>query len=296
MKTVIKRILSFGSLNIDHVYQVEHLVRPGETVAGNQYFRFAGGKGLNQSLAMARAGARVFHAGKIGADGLWLKQLLIDNGVDVSFVKVVKGPTGHAIIQVNRKGENAIVIHGGANQEIKASEVGHIFKEFMPGDFLVIQNEISAVPTIIKQAASRGLQIFFNPTPMRPEVLNYPLRLVSYFIINEVEGAQLTRRRRPKEILEVMQENFPQASVVLTLGERGACFSGPGKRIAIPAVKVKAVDTTAAGDTFIGYLVAEIAAGRDISNALKTACQAAAICVTRHGAADSIPFRRELPK
>jgi len=291
-----KRILNFGSLNIDHVYKVEHFVKPGETLAAQSYERFAGGKGGNQSIALARAGARVFHAGKIGADGLWLKQLLIDNGADAGFVEVVEGPSGHAVIQVNRKGENAIVIHGGANQKIKAADAGRVLKEFGPGDFLVIQNEISAVPAIIKEAASRGLQIVFNPAPMKPEVLKYPLKLVSYFIINEVEGTELTGRRKPKEILDVMQKKFPQASVVLTLGEKGACFAGRGKRIAVPAQKVKPVDTTAAGDTFIGYFVAEIASGNDVLNAMITACKAAAICVTRPGAADSIPFRREIPK
>lgn len=296
MKPSSKKILSFGSLNIDHVYQVENFVRPGGTIASESYHRFAGGKGLNQSLAMARAGARVFHAGKIGADGLWLKQLLSDSGVDTGFVEVGDGPCGHAIIQVNRDGENAILINGGANRKIGVKDLPTIFRKFAPGDFLVIQNETSAVPEIIKAAATSGMQIVFNPAPMGPEVLKYPLRLVDYFIVNEVEGAALTGHRGPEEILTAMRKKFPRASVVLTLGAKGAAFAAKDNRFSVPAVKVKAVDSTAAGDAFIGYFVAGVAAGESMEQATRTASEAAAICVTRAGAAASIPFRRELSR
>jgi len=290
------RVLNFGSLNIDHVYGVDHFVRPGETLASASYRRFAGGKGANQSLALARAGSRVFHAGKIGADGRWLKELLGTNGVDVTYVEEIDGPSGHALIQVNPAGENAIVIHGGANHQVTPADAARVVAAFGAGDFLLIQNEISALPDIISAAAGRGLIVVFNPAPMTQAVLGYPLALVSWFIVNEVEAEQLTGEGEPERALAALARNFPSASTVLTLGSKGAYCHARGQRLRAPAVPVTPVDTTAAGDTFIGYFLAELGAGQDLAAALRVANQAAALCVTRPGAADSIPRREELPQ
>ena len=117
------KIINFGSINIDHVYGVEHFVRPGETLESESYALFSGGKGANQSIALARAGAEVIHAGKVGADGAWLKTKLQESGVDVSLVEMVDLPTGHAVIQVNSEGENAIIIHGGANRSVSKANI-----------------------------------------------------------------------------------------------------------------------------------------------------------------------------
>lgn len=290
------KILNFGSLNLDHVYRVDHLVRPGETLSSQEYRQFCGGKGCNQSIAIARAGGKVFHAGKIGADGLVLKERLEKDGVDASLLLVGDVPTGHAIIQVNAQGENAIVLFGGANQAVTRADVERTFEGFQKGDWLLVQNEISAIPFIMEQAAAQGMTIVFNPAPVTPAVDRYPLDLVRYFVLNEVEGAELTLEKEPDRIISVLLKRYPSAAIVLTLGASGVWYREGSQFLKIPAIKVKAVDTTAAGDTFIGYLVAEIARKRDAESALRMACRAAALCVTRPGAADSIPTRREVER
>ena len=146
------KIINFGSINIDHVYGVEHFVRPGETLESESYSVFSGGKGANQSIALARAGAEVLHAGKVGADGGWLKTKLRDNGVDVSLVETVDLPTGHAVIQVNSEGENAIIIHGGANRTFSSADIDKVLESAEAGDYLLLQNEINAVEKVLEKA------------------------------------------------------------------------------------------------------------------------------------------------
>lgn len=287
-------ILNFGSVNIDHVYRVEHLVRPGETIASSDYRQFSGGKGFNQSIALARAGAKVSHAGRIGADGVWLREQLASDGADVRFLEVIDGPSGHAIIQVDAAGENSIILFGGANRTFTPQDAAAILAHFGAGDWLLLQNEISAMPEILRLAGERGLRVVFNPAPMGPEVLDYPLDGVSMFVVNETEGEAFTGESEPDAILAGMRARFPGATVVLTLGAEGAIYDVGDRRIAVPAQKVTAVDTTAAGDTFIGYLLAGLAAGDDPQAALEIATRAAAICVTRPGAAPSIPHREEI--
>ncbi len=294
MFAAMKRVLNFGSINVDHVYTVEHFVRPGETIGCRKYRRFAGGKGLNQSIALAQAGACVYHAGKVGAADAWLKTLMEDKGVDTGFVQTIDGPSGHAIIQVNAEGENAIIIVGGANQLISEAEVQGIVADFGPDDYLLVQNEVNAVPQIIQSAKAKGLTIAFNPAPMNAQVLNYPLELVDILIVNETEAQALTGESEPDSIGETLNRRFPQTAVVLTLGDKGAAYFSPQARFYQPAKKVHAVDTTGAGDTFIGFFLAELIETNNPAAALQWATRAAALCVTRHGAADSIPSRREL--
>lgn len=287
-------ILNFGSVNIDHVYRVDHLVRPGETIASSDYQQFSGGKGFNQSIALARAGAAVSHAGRIGADGVWLREQLAAEGADVRFLEVIDGPSGHALIQVDAAGENAIILFGGANRTFTPQDVRAILENLEAGDWLLLQNEISALPEILQMAGERGLRVVFNPAPMGAEVLGYPLDGVSIFILNEVEGEAFTGASEPDGILAGMRRRFPAATVVLTLGAAGAVFDDGTQRIRVPAQRVDAVDTTAAGDTFIGYFLAALSAGDSPQSALELATRAAAICVTRPGAAPSIPRREEL--
>lgn len=287
-------ILNFGSVNIDHVYRVDHLVRPGETIASRDYRQFSGGKGFNQSIALARAGAKVSHAGRIGGDGRWLREQLADEGADVRFLEVIDGPSGHAIIQVDEAGENSIILFGGANRTFTPEDAAEILGRCGAGDWLLLQNEISAMPEILQLAGERGVRVVFNPAPMGPEVLDYPLDGVSIFVVNETEGEAFTGESEPDAILAGMRARFPSATVVLTLGGDGSLYDDGNQRIAVPAQKVTAVDTTAAGDTFIGYLLAGLAGGDDPQAALEIATRAAAICVTRPGAAPSIPRRAEV--
>lgn len=290
------KILNFGSLNIDKVYDVAHIVRPGETITSAGYNEFCGGKGLNQSIALAAAGAKVLHAGKVGPDGEFLLTRLAVAGVDASLVKNTPNPTGHAIIQVNQEGENSIVLFGGANREITTQDVGETLDELEAEDFLMLQNEISAMPEILRQAEEKNLNVVFNPAPMTPEVLDYPLGGVKYFVVNETEGESFTNESEPEKILDAFLEKFPNAAVLLTLGKDGVHYADNKQRLFVPAENVTAVDTTAAGDTFLGYFVAMLTAGKEVETCLRIATKAAAICVTRAGAADAIPMLEEVEK
>ncbi len=287
------RILNYGSINIDHVYQVDHFVRPGETQAAIGYHQYCGGKGLNQSMALAAAGAEVYHAGRVGRDGVQLCEQMKAQGIKTEFITIGDEPTGHALIQVAAKGENCIITFGGANHLIDSIAIDQVLLHFEAGDYLLVQNEISAVPYLIEKAAKRGMKIIFNPAPLTRLAL-HTLEHVNYFIINEVEGAGLTGTTTPETILAVMAEKYPYAQTILTLGENGVSWLEENQINHLPAVPVQVVDTTAAGDTFIGYLVTELMQGAPLQSSLEIATQAAALCVTRPGAAASIPSRDEV--
>ena len=292
------KVLTFGSLNIDHVYRVEHFVRPGETLSSDSYEQFCGGKGFNQSIALAHAGADVRHAGMVGRDGIWLKARLEDSGVNAGFVEETEKPTGHAIIQVNPAGENCIIIHGGANRCITEDYIYRVLGSLSAGDVVLLQNEINDIPEIIHRSAALELNMVFNPAPMHPDVLAYPLDLVDCFILNEIEGKELSGKDRPEEILAAMVGKYPEADTVLTLGGQGVLFGNAQTSFQVPALAVAPadiVDTTAAGDTFIGYFLEGYARRNQAMEAsLQIACRAASICITRLGAADSIPRREEV--
>ena len=290
------KILNLGSVNIDHVYAVDHFVRPGETIASNGYDIFAGGKGFNQSMALARAGAEVLHAGMIGEDGSWLEERLVENGVDTGNLKVVNDVTGHAIIQVVPQGENSIVLHAGANHRVSGEFLRDIFSTTTPGDYFLLQNETSSVTDAIQAAVCNGLKVAFNPAPMTAAVNEYALDGVALFILNETEAEALIGETSAEKIQSAMLRRFPAAGTVLTLGSKGAVYFDSDTKIEEPAVAVEAVDTTAAGDTFTGYFLAELMKGGTPGDALKWGCRAAELCVTRPGASDSIPRRSEVEK
>lgn len=290
------KTLCFGSLNLDRVYQVPHFIRPGETMAAEELNTFCGGKGLNQSIALARAGAEVYHAGAVGqADGGMLVDALEASGVDCTLVRRLSCPTGHAIIQVNTEGQNCILLFGGANQEITRAQIDETLARFSPGDMLVLQNEISQLDYLMEAAGKKGMVIAFNPSPMTPELLKMPLSRVSWFLLNEVEARDLCGEEVPEEEYpERILQKYPDSRVVLTLGSRGCVYQDSRERLAVAAKKVKAVDTTAAGDTFTGFFLAGIAAGEPVAQALEEATVAAAISVSRKGASPSIPTREEM--
>ena len=288
------KILNFGSLNIDHVYRVPHFVTPGETLSACGYQKNAGGKGLNQSIALARAGVEVFHAGQIGTDGIFLKDLLESDGINTKWLKVSDIPTGHAMIQVDDNGQNCILIYGGANVMVSEEYMKQVFKAFEPGDYVLFQNEMNDLSKLIRYAHDAKLKIILNPSPIGPELKSCDFTLVDYFIMNEIEGEALTEKCDPIEILDEMHRRYPHAKVVLTLGGEGACF-GDGKEYYFQeALKVSVVDTTAAGDTFTGYFFASIMRGVSACEALEIATKASSIAVSRAGAACSIPAMNEL--
>ncbi len=288
------KIFNIGSCCIDNVYVVDHFVKPGETLPASGYRIHPGGKGLNQSLALARAGATVVHAGKIGHDGIWLRDLLSGEGVDTRQTVTVDTPTGHALIQIDSTGENAIVIVGGANRELTDHDFIEALKDSRPGDILLMQNEISNLGVLMELASGRDLRLVFNAAPATQELDHYPLDLVDTFILNETEGEAITGRQGTSAILDAMIADYPTSRTLLTLGAQGAIYSDREQQIHQPAYRTRIEDTTGAGDTFIGYYLAARMAGTGIRGCLEIACKAAAICVSRAGAATSIPTMEEV--
>jgi len=281
---------------MDLVYRVPRIARPGETLSSVSLSRFAGGKGANQSVALARAGACVRHAGRIGRDGLWLRDKIRKAGVDTRHIRVSDEPSGHAIIQVDDAGENAIVLFPGANRTIPRSDFQAALNAGRSGDIVLLQNEINDVPFVIRQARRRGLRVCLNPAPFDETIRSWPLDKVNILVLNETEGAGLSGASKPQSILDVLGKRLPRCEIVLTLGARGAVARSDARQIRASAVKVKAVDTTAAGDCFIGYYLAGRLKSVGIESCLKTACAAAALCVTRPGAMDSIPTAAEVAR
>ncbi len=292
--TVQYPIINFGSICIDHVYAVEHFVKPGETLTSDDYSVHPGGKGLNQSIALAAAGQKVIHAGRVGKDGLWLKQLLEKQGVDVGQLVVDDGATGHANIQVTPAGENAIVLYGGANKRITEQDIDQALSTTRPGQFLLLQNETSALAYLIAQAIDRNMRIVLNAAPMSPAIAELPINNLELLIINETEGEALSGHQAPEEILNYLTRRYPKTGVLLTLGSEGAIFARDHARINQAARTVNVVDSTGAGDTFTGYFLANYYNEKAIAECLVRATQAAAISVTREGAASSIPSLKEM--
>lgn len=290
------RICNFGSLNIDLVYRVPHIARPGETLASTATRTFAGGKGANQSVALARAGADITHAGAVGTDGRWLIDKLSDHGVDATLVAVLDDRrTGHAIIQIDDEGENAIVLEAGANHAIERTRIDAALDRFAAGDVLLLQNEINDIPALIEAGRERGMRVCFNPAPMSEAVRSYPLHAVDVLIVNETEAQALAGERDPEAAARALhRQGEGRREIVVTLGARGALHLSEAGLARVEGEPVEAVDTTAAGDTFIGYYLAGRAEGQAVDAALTWACRAAALCCTKAGAMDAIPARDEV--
>lgn len=290
----MKKILNFGSLNLDKVYRVSQFVRGGETIEAFEYKEHAGGKGLNQSIALAKSGAKVYHAGAAGEDGNLLLETLKEAGVNTKFVTKSTTATGQAIIQVDNEGQNCIIVCGGANKQIDSAHIQKTLAFFDKGDYLLLQNEINNITEIMLLAHSKGMRIVFNPSPITEDLFQYPLDLVDIFILNEIEGNRLTNETSEEKTVQVMAEKYSEAEIILTLGEQGSIYRKGDLEYRQTAFKTKVVDTTAAGDTFTGYYLSAIIQGKEAEEALKIASIAAAIAVSREGASNSIPTMEEI--
>lgn len=290
------KILSLGSLNIDYVYSVDHISLAGETISAGERETKQGGKGLNQSIALARAGAEVSMAGCVGVDGSELMQTLAQSGVNTQLIRQIEGPSGHAIIQLAASGENAIIIYGGANLKVSPQMIDRALADFGPGDYILLQNEISCVDYAIRAAKARGLKVAFNPSPISKEITDYPLELVDLFILNQLEGQALAQSQAENaaQILQALAARFPQAQIVLTLGGDGAMYQNGRDTLSCKAYHVPVVDTTGAGDTFCGYFLAELLRGSTIQKALEMSSRASALAIGKKGAAVSIPTRAQV--
>jgi ribokinase len=291
------KVLVYGSLNIDLIFSVDHIVRPGETISSGSLTRGAGGKGANQAAALAKAGMRVYLAGKIGADGRFLLDLLQSYGVNTSYVSEYEGATGQALIQVDAKGQNSIVLFSGGNGEVSFDEIENALGNFEPGDYLLLQNEIVHIPEIMRQAKKRGLKIHLNPSPYDEKIETLPLAVVDVFFVNEIEGASLAELPPSAPLPDMINrlvQRFPSAEIILTAGKQGAYYGSGTIRLKGDIVDLPVVDTTGAGDTFTGYFIAARARGFPVEQSLAAACKAASIAVSRPGAMESVPRADEV--
>ncbi len=292
------RILNFGSLNLDYVYNVDHFVRPGETLAALSRTVKAGGKGLNQSVALARAGSSVIHAGCLGTGGESLKELLEENNINTDFLLPVPEMQGHTVIQVDPRGENCILLFGGSNRCIPASYVRSVISRFGKGDWLILQNEISQLPLIVDLAYQQGMTVVLNPSPYDAGLNGVNLSRIHWLLVNEIEAEQITCEKEPEKVWNKLHGQYRQLSLLITLGSRGSIAwqvcNGAVETARAGAVTVKAVDTTAAGDTYTGFFITGLTEGKPLRFCMEQASRAAAVAVTRPGAAESIPLKSEL--
>ena len=288
------KVLNFGSLNLDFVYSLDHIVKPGETISSTGLEINCGGKGLNQSVALARAGAQVFHAGLVGEDAGMLLAACDENGVDRKFIRTSEVRTGNAIIQRAKSGQNSIVLFGGANQENSKEFVDEVLSHFEKGDLILLQNEVNLLDYMIEEAYRRGMVIALNPSPYDEKVAACDLGKVTYFLMNEVEGAEITGKEDAGDILDEMLKRYPNAKIVLTLGKTGVVYRDSTAEYRHGIYDVPVVDTTAAGDTFTGFFLASVLAGDDLPEALRKASVASSIAVSKKGATASIPFAKDV--
>ena len=288
------KVLNIGSMNLDLVYSVDHIVQPGETEASFALDTFLGGKGLNQSMALAKAGVEIYQGGMIGEDGQVFLDACAEYGVKADYIRTVPGKSGHAVIQRDKNAQNCILLYGGANQMLTEAYVDEVLSSFAAGDILLLQNEVNQMPYIVEKAYEKGMQIALNPSPFNEKLEAVDMAKISIFLMNEVEGHQITGLTDPDEIIAEMLRRFPKARIVLTLGKDGAVYADADQKHFQPIFKVQAVDTTAAGDTFTGYFLAGLLDGMPVPEILKMSTKASSIAVTRAGAVPSIPYRDEV--
>ena len=288
------RIYNFGSLNIDYVYEVDHFVSAGETLGADSMQIFPGGKGLNQSVALSRAGASVIHGAVVGKDGAFLLEMLKQSSVDTARIKTVEAPSGHAIIQVNREGQNCILLFPGTNRMVDRPYVSSFLADAEPGDILLLQNETGGLAMLMEEAHRRRMRIAFNPSPYSEEIEVLPLDYVDFWFCNEIEGKALFGSEEPHEIVAAFRKRFPQSHLILTLGSAGSVYADADQYLEQAAYPAEAVDTTAAGDTFTGYFLTVVTRGGSPKEALDIASRAASVTVSRMGASVSIPTMAEV--
>jgi ribokinase len=292
MKTLV-----YGSLNIDLVFSVERIVSPGETISSLSFNKNAGGKGANQAAALAKAGIETWIAGKIGKDGTFILELLESYEVHTEKVVQYEGPSGQAMIQVDKNGQNSIVLFAGGNGLVSTDEIINCLSFFEKGDLVVLQNEISNTRFIMEKAKNSGLRIALNPSPWNDRARELPIELADILFVNEIEGAGLAdieNASHETEILDRLCMRYQKTEIILTAGPKGA-FYGCGKiRAKGETVNIPVIDTTGAGDCFSGYFLAARERGFSTQDSLNIACKASAITVSRKGAMELIPFKNEV--
>ncbi|MBR3348742.1 MAG: ribokinase [Solobacterium sp.] len=288
------KILNFGSLNLDYTYGVNRFVKPGETMSAKTHSVNTGGKGLNQSVALARAGGEVYHAGCYGKGGESLAAFLNDSGVHTQFLRRVDEYQGNAFIQVNEEGENCIILYGGSNQCITKKQIGETLSHFEEGDWLVLQNEINLNEEIVEAAYEKGLKIVLNPSPYDEKIAKIDFGKLHWLFVNEIEAEQIYGFTNITATWEKLHEEYPQLSLLVTLGEEGSIAFTKEETVTENAFCLTVEDTTGAGDTYSGYMIAALSEGRCLKECMERASIAAGISVSRKGAAASVPSAAEV--
>ena len=298
------KIVIIGSCNTDMVINTERLPRPGETIIGGSFFMNAGGKGANQAVAAARLGGDVCFVAKVGNDhfGSHAIEQYKAEGIDVQQISIdSEQPSGVALIMVDNKGENCIAVASGANALLSPEEINRAEEAIDNGDIVLMQLEtpIETVEYAASMAHSKGKKVILNPAPALPlpETL---LKNLYMIIANETEaefisGIRITDMESVCRAADIIGDKGVE-NVVITLGSKGAFIKENGAYHKVPALKVKAVDATAAGDTFCGALCVALAEEKGILEAVEFANRCAAITVTRMGAQSSLPYRSEVDK
>lgn len=283
-------VYNLGSINADLVYRVPHLPVAGETLASVSLTRGLGGKGANMSVAAARAGCHVVHIGAVGSDGDWASERLLEYGVDTRHIAVAADPTGHAVIAVDDAGENLILLYPGANHAISVDEIALALAGAGPDDTFLFQNETNAQRDGAAMASGKGMRVAYAAAPFDAGAVSAVLPLLDLLVLNAVEAAQL------QQATGHAPEALPVRDVVVTLGADGCRWINTDTGVVqdFDAIRVTPADTTGAGDTFTGYLVAGLDRGMPMAQAITQANRAAAIMVTRMGTADVIPDLKDL--
>ena len=289
------KALVFGSINIDKVFKISELPKKGETLYCNSYEIHVGGKGLNQSVALTKAGIDTYIAGAVGTDGDFIAEFLQKNDVDVSFLKKTDGFTGTTVIMVDDDGNNQMILYKGANHCLDEEYCDKVLESFDAGDLILMQYETSCVEYMLRKAHEKGLIVAFNPSPYVDKIKELPLEFVDYLILNEFEGISLSGKTAADEICTKLLKI--SKNIVLTLGSKGSVFYGKdGEKTFVPALKINAVDTTCAGDTFAGFFLSEILNGNAAKKAMEVSRTASAIVCQKIGAAEAIPTLDEVYK
>lgn len=283
------KILNFGSLNIDIFFRVEEIVRPGETISAKSIEKRPGGKGLNQSVALAKSFDQVYHAGSVGQDGSFLINYLEKENVNTKYIKKSEKMTGNAIIQVDDKGENSIVLYKGANFDNDEKYIDEVLEDFDGNDVLVLQNEINSMKYLIDRAYEKNMKIVLNPSPITDRIKEFDYEKIDLILVNEHEAASISGKKTNDEKISYFKNTYPNLKIVMTLGSKGSIFIDKNEKIKQDSFKVEAVDSTGAGDTFTGFFVSQLYQGKDTKEAMEIASKASALSVTKKGASISIP-------
>lgn len=283
------KILNFGSLNIDIFFRVENIVKPGETISAKSIEKRPGGKGLNQSVALSKSFENVYHAGSVGDDGIFLVDYLKSENINTKYIKKSDKLTGNAIIQVDDKGENSIVLYKGANFDNDKNFIDEVLDNFDKDDILLLQNEISSMKYLIDKAYEKGMKIVLNPSPITDEIKEFDFNKIDLLLVNEIEAKNIANKDNIDESINYFMATYPNINLIVTLGSKGSIFVNKNEKIKQEGIKVQSVDSTGAGDTFTGFFVSYFYQGKNVRDCLKFASLASALSVTKSGASISIP-------